>query len=64
MSDDKAPDNLVDLDLARQQRQHDLNEARLQRMRQAFEQALPLPGRKPAAGKKKSKKSKSPRKKK
>ncbi|SDU17792.1 hypothetical protein [Halopseudomonas salegens] len=64
MSTDKAPDNLVDLQQARQERRHDLNEARLQRVRQAFEQALPLPGRKSSAAKKKGKKSRSPRKKK
>lgn len=65
--DNAASDNLVDLQQARQLRQHDLNEARLQRMRQAFERALPLAGRKPAASGqkgKKGKKSKSPRKKK
>ncbi len=67
MNDDNTPDNLFDLQQARQLRQHDLNEARLQHMRQAFERALPLAGRKTAAGSqkgKKGKKSKSPRKKK
>lgn len=38
MSDDK----LIDFSEARARRRHDLNDKRLEQMRQAFEQALPL----------------------
>lgn len=63
MNDDTSRDNLVDLQQARALRRHDLDEARLQRVRRAFEQALPLPGKAAARGKN-GKKGKSPRKKK
>ncbi|MFF7710611.1 hypothetical protein [Pseudomonas sp. NPDC007930] len=39
-------DNLIDFSSERAKRVHDLNDKRLNDLRQAFEQALPLPGRK------------------
>lgn len=41
-------DKLIDLSAERDKRIHDLHEKRLNEVRQAFEQALPLPkGKKP-----------------
>ncbi|WP_095101194.1 hypothetical protein [Pseudomonas sp. Irchel 3A5] len=45
-----ADENLIDLGAERAKRVHDLNDKRLNEMRNAFEQAMPL-----AKGKKKSK---------
>jgi hypothetical protein len=47
-------DNLLDFAAERARRQHDLNEKRLLEVRSAFEQAMPMAGRKKA--KKKPKK--------
>lgn len=44
-------ENLIDLGAERAKRVHDINDKRLNEMRDAFEQAMPL-----GAGKKKSKK--------
>ncbi|MBP9956546.1 hypothetical protein [Geopseudomonas guangdongensis] len=43
-----SDDTLIDFSAERERRIHDLHEKRLQEMRQAFEQALPLakPGKK------------------
>lgn len=38
--------NLLDFAAERARRQHDLNDKRLAEMRQAFEQAMPLAGKK------------------
>lgn len=38
-----SDDTLIDFSAERERRIHDLHEKRLQEMRQAFEQALPLP---------------------
>ena len=43
MSDD---DKLIDLNAERAKRVHDLNDKRLNEVRQAFEQAMPLSGAK------------------
>jgi predicted metal-dependent hydrolase len=49
-------DNLIDFNIERAKRVHDLNEKRLREVRQAFEQALPLTGaRKKSKGKPKKK---------
>lgn len=39
-------DNLIDFSQERAKRVHDLNDKRLNELRQAFEHAMPLPGRK------------------
>ncbi|WP_338506785.1 hypothetical protein VRC22_06270 [Pseudomonas poae] len=51
MSDD---DKLIDLNAERAKRVHDLNDKRLNEVRQAFEQAMPLakPKKKPRASRK------------
>lgn len=49
-NDDNVVDNLIDFRTERGKRIHDLHDRRLEEMRQAFEQALPLP-----KGKKKTK---------
>lgn len=46
MADQSEPPAIVDLQQARDERRHDLNEARLAKVRAAFEKALPLPGSK------------------
>ncbi|MNV82349.1 hypothetical protein D3C71_1760770 [compost metagenome] len=48
-----SQDNLIDFDAERAKRVHDIKEKRLNEMRQAFEQAMPL-----GKGKKKKPKSK------
>ncbi|CAD5107789.1 hypothetical protein [Zestomonas carbonaria] len=45
-------DKLIDFNTEREKRIHDLNDKRLNEMRQAFERALPLPkGKKRSKGK-------------
>lgn len=39
-------DNLIDFTQARAKRVHDLNDKRLNELRQAFEHAMPLPAKK------------------
>lgn len=41
-----SQDNLIDFDAERAKRIHDLKEKRLNEVRQAFEQAMPLAGAK------------------
>lgn len=48
MSDQTEPPAIVDFQRERQARQHELNEARLAKVRSAFEKAFPLPRSKPA----------------
>ncbi|MFK3942435.1 hypothetical protein ACI2KC_12245 [Pseudomonas monteilii] len=54
-----SQDNLIDFGAERAKRVHDLNDKRLDDMRQAFEQAMPLGATKP---KKKKKPKGKPRK--
>lgn len=49
---------VIDFAEARQQRIHDINDARLEAMRSAFAKALPLAAAKPAAKSKKKRKKK------
>ncbi|UAW97464.1 hypothetical protein KEM63_11660 [Halopseudomonas nanhaiensis] len=60
MSDQTQPPAIIDLQHERRTRQHELNEARLARVRSAFEKALPLSSSKPAK-KHRSKKKKPKR---
>lgn len=46
-----AADTPIDFVAERERRIHDLHEKRLQDMRQAFAQALPLPAKKKSKGK-------------
>lgn len=39
-------DNVLDFDAERARRQHDLNDKRLAEIRRAFEQAMPMAGKK------------------
>ncbi|WP_339486017.1 hypothetical protein [Pseudomonas sp. EL_65y_Pfl2_R95] len=48
-------DNLIDFNAERGKRIHDLHDKKLDDMRKAFEQALPLPKAKKAKGKPKKK---------
>lgn len=48
-----AENNLVSLEQEREKRIHDLHEANLQKLRKAFEKALPLPKTKAKKRKKK-----------
>lgn len=56
MSDPNQSAAIIDLQRERQTRQHELNEARLAKVRSAFEKALPLPGPKPAKSRRSKKK--------
>ena len=44
MTDDNRSGDVIDLGEARRQRIHDIHDARLEAMRDAFSRALPLPG--------------------
>lgn len=48
MADPSEPPAIIDLQQARDERRHDLHEARLAKVRAAFEKALPLPDSKPS----------------
>lgn len=56
MPDQTQPAAVIDLQHERRTRQHELNEARLAKVRSAFEKALPLPGSKPAKTRRSKKK--------
>ena len=60
MSDKTDSPIVVDFVQARRERIHDIHDARLEDMRNAFAKALPLPGSKPST-KSKKKRSKKPR---
>lgn len=59
MADRSEPPAIIDLQQARDERRHDLNEARLARVRAAFEKALPLPG--PKSSKPRRRKKEKPK---